>query len=146
MPVAFLNAPAVPPVPSAPGEPGSFWGDGGSGFKNILDILNPLQHIPVVSSVYQALTGDVPSIGAGLAGSAVFGGPIGFVSALFNTILESQTGHDAAGHLLALVTGDAAPVQVAQAMPSPAGDPLDGLSPNQRASYNAYVHAQRLVA
>ncbi|MGB6086494.1 MAG: hypothetical protein WBF74_07845, partial [Parvibaculum sp.] len=28
------------------------------GFSDFLDVINPLQHIPIVSSIYRELTGD----------------------------------------------------------------------------------------
>ena len=46
-------------------------------FGEIFDTLNPLQHIPVVSNIYRAITGDGISSFANIAGGALFGGPVG---------------------------------------------------------------------
>ncbi|WP_417674570.1 hypothetical protein [Roseibium sp.] len=54
----------------------------GFGFKDFLDVINPLQHIPGVSELYRAMTGDEISDGARYSGNALYGlalgGPIGF--------------------------------------------------------------------
>ncbi|WP_417669145.1 hypothetical protein [Roseibium sp.] len=51
------------------------------GFGDLLDIINPLQHIPGVAEVYRAVTGDQMSDGARYAGNALYGlalgGPLG---------------------------------------------------------------------
>lgn len=47
------------------------------GFSDIVDMVNPLQHIPVVSSLYQGATGDTIGAIAKIIGGAIFGGPIG---------------------------------------------------------------------
>lgn len=52
-------------------------GQDGLGFSDMIDVVNPLQHIPVVSKIYQAVTGDEMGAAANIAGAALFGGPIG---------------------------------------------------------------------
>ena len=37
-------------------------------FHALVEILNPLEHLPVVSTIYQAITGDTPSIGEQMTG------------------------------------------------------------------------------
>ncbi|HET9149250.1 MAG TPA: hypothetical protein VFO61_02115 [Alphaproteobacteria bacterium] len=78
------------------------WGKDGFSFASVLDIVNPLQHIPVVSTVYQKLTGDVASPGADLVGGALFGGPIGLAVAAVDTSIKGETGAGIGGHVLAL--------------------------------------------
>ena len=77
------------------------FGEDGLTFADLLDIVNPLQHIPVVSTIYRALTGDEIEHGSRMAGGALFGGGIGFAGALFNVILENDTGKDIGEHALA---------------------------------------------
>ncbi len=96
-------------------------------FDQLLDIINPLQHIPVVSTVYRALSGDQIAGPARLIGGALFGGPVGLATATANLLLEDATGNDLAGHALALVGGNddagdlaEAAVPVAAFAPSPA--------------------------
>ena len=79
------------------------FGQDGLTFGDLLDIINPLQHIPVISTIYRALTDDQIEPGSRLAGGALFGGGIGFASALFNAVLENDTGKDIGEHALAFV-------------------------------------------
>ena len=61
------------PAVSANSKQQPFWSGEGPSFKDVLDTINPLQHIPIISSIYQSLTGDVQSTGAKLTGGALFG-------------------------------------------------------------------------
>lgn len=75
-------------------------------FADILDAINPLQHIPGISTLYRELTGSKIASGAKIAGDTLFGGPIGFISSLIGSIFEEETGKDVGGHLLATATGN----------------------------------------
>lgn len=55
----------------------SLFGDDGLTFRDVLDLVNPLQHIPLVGNLYRRLTGDILDPAMRLAGGALFGGPIG---------------------------------------------------------------------
>ncbi len=120
---------------------GAFWSAEAPTFADFLDIINPLQHLPIVSSLYQAVTGDVQVPAAKIFGGALFGGPIGLLAAIFDTIMEQETGANLSENLVAAVTGEEIP-----AFEVASSDPLDGLTLHQRKSYNAYVHAQSLLA
>ena len=78
----------------------------GLNFGDILDAINPLQHIPIVSTLYRGVTGDAIGAAPRLVGGAIFGGILGFVSAAANAILAGQTGKDAGDHLLAMFDGE----------------------------------------
>ena len=80
------------------------FGKDGFTFLDFLDVINPLQHIPVVGTVYRSITGDNIDPGSRIAGSGLFGGPIGTALALANVTIEQNTGRDIEGHVLALVT------------------------------------------
>jgi hypothetical protein len=56
---------------------GRLFGDDGLSFRDVLDLVNPLHHIPVVGNVYRELTGDTLAPGIRVAGGALFGGPLG---------------------------------------------------------------------
>ncbi len=90
------------------GRGDALFGDDGLTFGDILDVINPLQHIPVVSTIYRAVTGDEISPGARVAGGALFGGPIGFAVAAANAVVEAATGDDIGETIVAMVTGDPA--------------------------------------
>ncbi len=125
---------------------GSFFSDsdGGPSFKDVLDVLNPLQHIPIVSTIYHALTGDTESSGASLVGGALYGGPLGFAGALISQVVETQTGKGIGGNILTMLQG----TNTASLADASSYGPSDGvpLSANQRFAYNAYLHTQNLPA
>lgn len=73
------------------------------GFGDLLDMVNPLQHIPVVNSLYREITGDQIKPAAKIVGGGLFGGPAGAASGLINTIVEKETGKDIAGNALNMV-------------------------------------------
>ena len=74
-------------------------------FGDLLDIFNPLQHIPIVGNIYRELTGDDIKGTARIVGGGLFGGPMGMISAAFNQIFEDATGRDMAETALAAATG-----------------------------------------
>lgn len=83
--------------------------DGGAyGFAELLDVINPLQHIPLVSTLYRAVTGDEIRAPMRVAGGALFGGPIGFLAALANVVVDDAVGADLGEMALASLTGDEA--------------------------------------
>ncbi|MGE5503606.1 MAG: hypothetical protein ACM31L_04210 [Actinomycetota bacterium] len=75
-------------------------------FKDLFDIINPLQHIPVVDTIYRELTGEKIGVGPRLLGGALYGGPIGLIAAAVESITEEATGKDIGGNVLALFKGD----------------------------------------
>lgn len=75
-------------------------------FDDFIDIVNPLQHLPVVGMIYREITGDKIGPVAQIVGGGIFGGPVGAVSGTVNAIVQDTTGKDVAGNVLALVTGD----------------------------------------
>ncbi|MBO6784419.1 MAG: hypothetical protein JJ899_14285, partial [Alphaproteobacteria bacterium] len=77
----------------------------GEFLSTLLDIINPLQHIPLVSNLYREITGDEIEPAARVVGGAVFGGPLGFASATANVVLEQASGRDMMGHAVDMVTG-----------------------------------------
>ncbi|MBC8239529.1 MAG: hypothetical protein H8E30_03535 [Alphaproteobacteria bacterium] len=99
---------------------GTFFGQDGISFADLLDVLNPLQHIPVIADLYRSITGDEISPGARLAGGTLYGGPLGFLSALANTVVEEATGRDIGGNVLALFSGGGDPDNSELAVPTPA--------------------------
>lgn len=67
---------------------------------DLVDMVNPLQHIPVVNMIYRALTGDdIKPIGQ-IVGGAIYGGPAGAGMSLVNVAIEHETGKDLAGNAL----------------------------------------------
>ena len=95
---------AVVEPPSATASGGGFqmFGDDGFTFRDFIDIINPLQHIPIVSTIYRSLTDDTLDHAPRVAGGAVFGGPIGAVAGLLNVIVAEITGKDVGEHVKAM--------------------------------------------
>lgn len=87
----------------------SFFGDNGFTFLDFVDMINPLQHIPIVSTAYREITGDELDPGARLAGDTLYGGPIGLAASVFNVVLEHNTGKDVGEHVVAWFDGDEQP-------------------------------------
>ena len=78
------------------------WGD-------VLDVINPLQHIPIVSSFYRTLTGDTISGSARVLGSTLYGGPIGMIAGAANAIMAEVNGADLGDTLVAGLLGEELP-------------------------------------
>ncbi|WP_051013713.1 hypothetical protein [Pararhodospirillum photometricum] len=75
-------------------------------FWDLLDVVNPLQHIPLVSTVYRHLTHDDLKAGPRLAGGMLFGGPLGLAASAFNVVMEKASGRDLGDHVWVAVLGD----------------------------------------
>lgn len=101
----------------------ALFGEDGFTFADLLDIVNPLQHIPIIGTIYRRITGDTLDPGARLAGGALFGGPIGVAVAGLNAALEDATGRDAGEHVLALFDGAEASSSTVAATGQPAAVP-----------------------
>ncbi|HEX3674514.1 MAG TPA: hypothetical protein VHU87_09600 [Rhizomicrobium sp.] len=88
-------------------------GDGKSFWQDVLDVVNPLQHLPVVGTVYRAITGDKMGDVEKVAGDTLYGGPIGFVSSLADVAFEKLTGKDFGDTVLSLFEGGSGTTAVA---------------------------------
>lgn len=67
----------------------SIFGEDGFTFGDIIDIVNPLQHIPIVNNIYRKITGDTIAPAMEIAGGALFGGPIGAIASVVTTAYQS---------------------------------------------------------
>jgi hypothetical protein len=77
------------------------FGDDGFTFLDFLDIINPLQHIPIVGTLYREITDDSLDPGSRVIGGTLFLGPVGTVSALANVLIDDATGMDMGEHVMA---------------------------------------------
>lgn len=73
-------------------------------FWDLLDLVNPLQHIPGINTLYRELTGDTIKAPAKIIGATVLGGPIGFAAAMVDSVVEETTGRDIGGHAMAMLS------------------------------------------
>lgn len=64
----------------------------GVSFGDVLRALNPLQYLPVIGTIYRAVTGDVAPMGlravVSAAAGLLTGGPIGLVTSIAGDLLE----------------------------------------------------------
>ena len=126
--VAPSQSPATPPQEAEPPAPPEHH----ITFREVLSALNPLQYLPVVGTIYRAVTGDqipdaVRRIGS-LIVSGLLGGPVGVVINLAVTAAEKISGVDLddVGQKLLAMTGLAGTPAVMTAQ-MPAASP--GVSP-----------------
>jgi|GEM_PF-5358513 len=91
--------------PQVPPQPASL--EDTDAFSDILDVINPLQHIPVVSRIYRDISGDEISNRAKATGDVLYGvlsgGILGLFSAIGNAVVKQQTDKDVGDHILALL-------------------------------------------
>jgi hypothetical protein len=96
-------------------------------FHHLLDVVNPLQHLPVIGTIYRAITGEHIGPVEKIAGDTLYGGLWGAVSSIADVALESITGKSAEDTVLGWFKGDSssqvakitAPnITVAQSLPS----------------------------
>lgn len=92
---------------NAPGQKPAHAGqkDSSFSFSDLLDIVNPLHHIPVVSTFYRALTEDSLSPFSRIAGGGLFFNIPGVVLGVVNTAVKAVTGQDIGEHAMAVITG-----------------------------------------
>lgn len=94
-------------------------------FHDILSALNPLQYLPVIGTLYRAVTGDqIPELvrrAGSLVVSTLLGGPVGAITSIATTIIEKVTGIDLDKTVQTALSGhgsDAAPPAVPRAAPA----------------------------
>ena len=75
-------------------------GDEGPSFKDVLDIINPLQHIPIINTIYRHLTGDEEGAVADVAGGALYAGPVGLVGSMIDLAVKGESGRSIGDNIL----------------------------------------------
>lgn len=92
-------------VDETPGSRKLFFGDDEVfGWDDFVDLINPLQHIPVVAQVYRAVSGDQINGAAELLGALPFG-PSGTMAAVMDLMVRDTTGRDIGSNAIALLFG-----------------------------------------
>ncbi len=102
---------AAPPADQKDAASSSDWD---FSFHNLLDIINPLEHLPVIGTIYRAITGVHIGMPEKIAGDALYGGLWGAVASVADTMFEAVTGKDFGSTVLALFTGRHQDAQLAQ--------------------------------
>jgi hypothetical protein len=107
------------------------WAKNGGGeedltFADFLDAINPLQHLPIISIIYRAVTGEKIGLAAKLVGDTIYGGgPLAFLTSGISATFEGVSGTSASEMLAdaaSSIFGGSAPAEgpreVAEAAPS----------------------------
>jgi hypothetical protein len=96
-------------VDETPGSRQLFFGaDGKFGWDDFLDVINPLQHIPIISQIYRAVTGDQINGAAELIGAFPLGplGLLGMAGAIVDLAVKDTTGKDIGSNVEAMIFGN----------------------------------------
>ena len=75
-------------------------------FHHLLDVINPLQHLPVIGTIYRAITGEHIGPIEKIAGDTLYGGMWGAVSSVADVAFEGITGKSFEDTALAWFKGD----------------------------------------
>jgi hypothetical protein len=73
---------------------------------DFIDIINPLQHLPLVSILYREITGDEIKPAMRILGDIGYGGPMGFMSSCAQVLFEAIFGDDIAGTAISMITSE----------------------------------------
>lgn len=91
-------------------------------FSDIVDTLNPLHHVPILSDIYRRLTGDGISPQARVAGGTLYGGPLGGIASVLSLAVTGDAKHGIGDRLIAGLFDDeeaeSPATQVASATPT----------------------------
>jgi hypothetical protein len=121
--------------------------DHGFSFHNLLSAMNPLQYLPVVGTIYRAITGDVIPEALRRAGSFVvsglLGGPIGLAASIAATLAEKVTGIDPEVIVAAQfkTSPQVAAVHVVKPTDASASTVQSAMTPRQLAAYGVQSDA-----
>jgi len=69
-------------------------------FSEVLDIINPLQHLPFIGDIYRNFTGDKLSPVAKIIGNTIYGGGIGALASIASAAIEEHTGKNMMSSLI----------------------------------------------
>ena len=99
--------PSAPTPTAEPAKVFSLWQHANFEFGDLIDIVNPLQHIPIVATIYRHLTDDRIGMAPRVIGGALWGRLTGLVTGVINSLVEWFTGKDIGDHIYAKIWGQA---------------------------------------
>ena len=102
---ASVLAQSVPGVPSAATGTASAQPHEGF-FHHLWNVVNPLQHVPVIGTIYRALTGEHLDAVEKIAGDTLYGGLWGAIASVADVAFEGLTGKSFEDTALALFKSD----------------------------------------
>jgi len=104
-----------------------WWSKDSFSFKDILDMINPLQHLPIISTLYRAWSGEGIGAVARVVGGAIYGraGGIGsLVSSMVNAVIGAFTGKDVGERVYAALFGGSGAAETQAVASKPAENQL----------------------
>lgn len=72
-------------------------------FGDLVDMVNPLHHIPLVNVAYREITGDSIKPIGNIVGGAIFGGVAGAAVGIMNVVVQEETGKDMGENAIAMI-------------------------------------------
>ena len=114
--------PSAPTPIAEPAKAFSLWQNASFEFGDFIDIVNPLQHIPIVATIYRHLTDDRIGMAPRVIGGALWGRLSGLVSGVINSLVEWFTGKDIGDHIYAKIWGEPANVNAVSLAAKPVGE------------------------
>lgn len=106
---AMVFSPSPPPPPASGNADTSASSSGTQKegfFHHLLDVINPLQHLPVIGTIYRAITGEHIGAVERIAGDTLYGGLWGAVSSMADVAFEGLTGKSAEDTVLSWFKSD----------------------------------------
>lgn len=95
------------------------FGKDGLSFFDLIDVINPLQHVPLIGTLYRQITGDTIDPLPRIAGSTLFFGPIGAAFAGANVVVEQLSGQDVGDHIMTALKSGGVGLSTAAAETAP---------------------------
>jgi len=114
-------------------------------FHHVLDVINPLQHLPIIGTIYRAITGDKMGPVEKIMGDTLYGGMWGAITSVADVAFEGLTGksfEDTAlslfksggGHRVATTKIAPTPIAVNASLPSADAPSLPAFSATDAAN------------
>ncbi|HBN90472.1 MAG: hypothetical protein CL577_08685 [Alteromonadaceae bacterium] len=112
-----LQTEKTPEQLAAEQQPTAFADGTTPGMADVVDMINPLQHIPLVSQYYREWTGDDMGYVSQVAGGALWGGGVGVATSFLNLGLTSIMGKSPSDYIHQFLTADEAGATATAAVP-----------------------------
>ena len=87
-------------------------------FNDLVDILNPLHHLPLISGLYRSLTGDEISPHARVMGGFLYGGASGLMRSGLEAAVLQETGQELTAQAMAAMNGQVGTAYAAYGKPA----------------------------
>ena len=101
-----LQTEKTPEQLAAEQQPTAFAEGTTPGMADVVDMINPLQHIPLVSQYYREWTGDDMGYVSQVAGGALWGGGVGVATSFLNLGLTSIMGKSPSDYIHQFLSTD----------------------------------------